>query len=83
MTRRRFSAAVMFEEKALLAALFVWPLLFMAVNSMRIVAPSLLFGLAFARWMPVERSAHRTRAGRITMRQSFFKACPARLFKAP
>lgn len=83
MTWRRFSAAAMFEEKALLAALFVWPLLFMSVNSMRIVAPSLLFGLAFARWAPAERSTHRTRAGRITMRQSFLKACPARLFKAP
>lgn len=52
MIWRRFSAAVDPAEKALLAALFLWPLLFMGVNSMRLAAPSLLFGLGFAHWAP-------------------------------
>lgn len=50
MSWRRFSAASGPREMALVAALLTWPLLFMAINSMRLAAPSLLFGLAFARW---------------------------------
>jgi hypothetical protein len=74
MTLRRFSAAVAPEEKALLAALFVWPLLFMAVNSMRIAAPSLLFGLAFVRWVPATRTANWPVARAMIRRRLFFTA---------
>jgi hypothetical protein len=35
------------ENKALVAAFLVWSLLFLAVNGMRLVAPSFMFGLAF------------------------------------
>ena len=57
MTWRRLTAAVEPAEKALLAALFLWALLFMGVNSMRLAAPSLLFGLAFAHWAPAPSPA--------------------------
>jgi hypothetical protein len=36
------------DNKAVLASLIAWSLLFMAVNGMRLVAPSLLLGLSFA-----------------------------------
>ncbi len=45
---RRFLAARGPGEKAIVAMLFTWSLLFMLVGGMRIVAPSFVFGLASA-----------------------------------
>ena len=80
MTWRRFSSTVDPAEKALLVALLLWPLLFMGVNSMRLVAPSLLFGLAFAHWAPATSPANAfpeaftfRRRSRQTSRQSYRK----------
>lgn len=45
---QNFRKARTSDSKALAASLIVWSLLFMAVNGMRLVAPSFLLGLSFA-----------------------------------
>ena len=48
MMFRAMRASQTANDKALVAALLVWSMLTMSHMAMRIVAPSLLFGLAFA-----------------------------------
>jgi hypothetical protein len=48
MALQGLKAARTVQEKALVAALFAWSFITMSHMAMRIVAPSLVFGLAFA-----------------------------------
>lgn len=52
MAIRNFRRANTTEGKVLVTSFLVWSLLFMAGSAMRIVAPSFLYGLSFATFLP-------------------------------
>jgi hypothetical protein len=52
MTWRRLSTSLPAETKAYAVGMTVWALLFMSHAAMRLVAPSFLFGLAAAQFLP-------------------------------
>lgn len=57
MSARNIRRAQTPAQKGLVAAMVVWTLLFMLNSAMRLVAPALVFGLAFALLLPKDEEA--------------------------
>lgn len=73
MAIRNFRRASTAESKMLVTSFLVWSLLFMAGSAMRIVAPSFLFGLSFAMFLPEGRLQYARWQGRMAeSRKRFF-----------
>jgi hypothetical protein len=73
MAIRNLKRANTTEGKMLVTSFLVWSLLFMAANAMRLVAPSLLFGLTFATFLPEGRMLYTEWQSRNSVsRKSFF-----------
>ena len=52
MCLQRFQSVSGMKNKGIMAAMITWSILFMAINAMRLAAPSFLFGLTFVTLLP-------------------------------
>jgi O-antigen ligase len=71
----RFRQSQSQRERAVVAAAVAWALMFMGVNALRLVAPSFVFGLAFAAFVNVKRKTRRRAAPHVNGAAPRVEAC--------